>query len=316
MRRVARFVGHCADWFEELGSALTMVRERAGEAWLRRGALALLVGLLAAHGAATAQPPSPRPAGVIALAFDAGTRTLYKASAESLYRSADEGRTWAAVSLPSAAPRGPLAAVAVSAGKRAALYVAGPGIGVLRSGDGGRTWTTRSEGLPSDEIVALAAHADQPGTVYADVAGRGIFRSRDGGKRWKLMDRGPRKRIVQFIHSNMPGSMQTGWLFAATRAGVSRAMDCFCGWHNAGKLGRPVRALAYDPSKPQDIYAATQDALFLSANGGEQWSRINAPAAVISALVVTPSGDLYAAAGDGALYRSADQGKTWKRTHA
>lgn len=314
--RAARFAGSSADWLEQLWRAAVTVLERAGGAQLRRGACALLVGLSAAHGAAAAQPPHPGRAGVVALAFDAGTRTIFKATAESLYRSGDEGGTWTAVTLPATAARGRIAAVAVSAGNKPALYVAGPGMGVLRSDDGGRTWTSRSKGLPSDKIVALAAHAAQPATVYVDVAGHGIFRSTDGGARWKLMDRGPRERIVRFIHTDMPGSMQTGWLFAATAKGVSRAMDCFCGWHGAGALGHAARAVAYDPGRPQDIYAATDDALFLSTNGGEQWVRINAPAPAVSALVVTPSGDLYAGTGGGVLFRSADRGSTWKRTGA
>ncbi|HVB78742.1 MAG TPA: hypothetical protein VNE82_02195 [Candidatus Binataceae bacterium] len=315
--RVARVAGSGADWVEQVWRAVVTVLERAGGAQLRRGACALLVGLLAAHGAANAQPPHPSRAAVVGLAFDAGTRTIFKATAENLYRSGDEGRTWTAVTLPPAAARGRIAAVAVSAGNKPALYVAGPGMGVLRSDDDGRAWTSRSKGLPSDNnIVALAAHAAQPGTVYVDVAGHGIFRSMDGGARWKLMDRGPRERIVRFIHTNMPGSMQTGWLFAATAKGVSRAMDCFCGWHSAGALGHAARAVAYDPSRPQDIYAATDDALFLSTNGGERWARINAPAPAVSALVVTPSGELYAGTGDGVLFRSADRGRTWKRTGA
>ncbi len=274
----------------------------------------LAAGLTTAHAAA---PRSvPQGAEVTALAFDGASRTLLKTTADALYRSVDQGRDWTRLPLPAAARRGHIAAVAVSARGKGVLYLAGPGIGVLRSDDGGQHWSPRNQGLPGREVVALAAHADQPGTLYAYVSSHGIYRSENGGGHWRLMDRGPRTDILQLIHSNMPGSMQTGWFFAATAKGVSRSMDCFCGWRDAGGLGRGVRAVAYDPGQPRRVYAATGEGLFLSTNGGEQWVRVNAPAAKVVALAVTRSGALYAAAPDGALFRSVDQARTWEAAGA
>lgn len=276
---------------------------------IARGAAVLLIGSSVVH-AAWAQPRQDDRRSAVALVFDRNSGTLLEATAEGLYRSADEGRTWNAVAVPSAS-RGRIAAVASSAKGGDALYVAGPGIGVQRSSDGGRKWTARNKGLPSTEVVALATHAEQPETVYAYVAKRGIYRSEDAGGHWKLMDAGPRDAVQRLIHSNMPGSMQTGWFFAATARGVSRSMDCFCGWRDAGQLARPIRAVAYDPREPQHVYAAADDGLYLSANGGEAWQRITAPAPEISALVVTPSGALYASIASGILFRSTDGARSW-----
>lgn len=274
--------------------------------------LMLLIVLFGAYGESPAAQKDTVHNGVTALGFDAGNNTLLKASAKMLYRSEDEGRTWTPIALPAAASRHDIAAVAAAAKSKNIWYVAGPGFGVLRSADGGRSWTARNKGLPNHKVITLTTHADQADTVYAYVVGKGIFRSQDAGAHWRLMDRGPRAEIRQFVHSNMPGSMQTGWLFAATSQDVGRSMDCFCGWHDAGALATEVQAVSYDPREPKRVYAATQKGLVVSADGGETWASLNSPATDVTALVATISGTLYAAAENG-LFRSQDQGATWEK---
>lgn len=276
--------------------------------------MALLAGVPAMQTAVASTPQASR-AGLVALAFDQASQSLFKASADAVHRSGDGGRHWTAVELPPASTSRSVTSIAVSAGGKGALYVAGPGIGVLRSDDGGRNWSARNEGLPGTDIAALAAHAERPETVYVYVSGGGIFRSEDGGQGWRLMDAGPRGGITRFVHSNMPGSMQSGWLFVAGPQGVRRAMDCFCGWRDAGGLGRAVCAVAYDPLQPRHVYAATDTGLVFSTNGGEHWSRVNAPAATIEALVVMPGGALYAAA-DGSVFRRGGAVTPWERMDA
>lgn len=249
---------------------------------------------------------------IVAMAFDASAKVLFKATNTSLERSEDAGLHWSPVSLPQDVSAGRLTGVATPSQRTNALYLTGTGIGVLRSEDGGRHWTSRNEGLPSKDVEAIATHADQADTVYATVTGQGMFRSEDSGAHWQLMDRGPRGRIERFIHSNMPGSMKTGWLFAATSQGVARSMDCFCGWRDAGGLGREISALAYDPHQPQQVYAATRQGLLLSTNGGEQWNAVKSPSPSITALLVMPDGAVYAAGG-GMLFRSRDQAQSWER---
>lgn len=278
-----------------------------------------LAGLLAigsATGIAKGSEVDPQHGGIVAIGFQVGNQTLLKAYRGALYRSANSGRDWVRITLPAAVARGRIASVVVAAHRNDVLYVAGPGFGVLRSEDGGRSWVAKNTGLPGRDVVTLTPHAEAPDTIYAYVSRKGIFRSEDGGAHWRLMDAGPRERISQLIHTNMPGSMQTGWFFAATPKGVDRSMDCFCGWRDAGGLSQRVSAVAYDPHEPKRIYAATAGALFVSADGGEQWSRAASPGQAVTALVVTPAGLLYAAVGEGELFESADHGSTWRHVDA
>ena len=280
------------------------------------GWTALLVGSLAMGAEPAASNVGSTREGIVALALDAGSHSLLKAYPRALYLSHNEGRDWAPISLPRTIERGRISSVAISAHSATLLYVAGPGFGVLRSANGGRSWDAKNGGLPSNAVAALTLHIDQPDTLYAYLPRHGIFRSEDAGDHWRLMDAGPRAKILQFVHSNMPGSMQTGWLFAATTTGVGRSMDCFCGWRDAGGLGEPVRVVAYDPSEPRRVYAAAADGLFVSANGGEQWSRVPSPRGGMTALVVASTGVVFCAFGDGELFRSADHGNSWIRVDA
>lgn len=283
---------------------------------LRVAASALLGGLFAIGSVAAAGDVGQPREEIVALGFDTGSHSLVKVYPRAIYRSTNEGRDWKAIGLPQAVERGRIVALAIPAHSQGVLYVAGPGIGVRRTADGGRTWVAKNDGLPTHEVVALTSHADQPNTLYVDVSGHGIFRSKDAGGHWTLMDAGPREKVRQLIHSNMPGSMQTGWFFAATGKGVGRSMDCFCGWRDAGGLEHTVTAVAYDPRHPKQVYAATGEGLFVSADGGEAWSRLPSPGPDITALLVTPTELLYATAGKGELFRSADHGKTWRRVDA
>jgi photosystem II stability/assembly factor-like uncharacterized protein len=284
--------------------------------FLVAGARAAGVALLAGVPGLQAGPAQAACGGVVALAFDRSGRSLFKASAKAVYRSGDGGRRWTPVALPTTSRSRTLTSIALSAGSQGALYVAGSGLGVVRSDDGGHHWSNRNKGLPGTDVAALATHADRPETVYAYIDGNGFFRSEDGGRRWRLMDAGPRGGIMRFVHSNMAGSMQSGWLFAAGPQGVQRSMDCFCGWRDAGALGRAVRAVAYDRRRPLEIHAATDVGLFFSSDGGETWSPSNAPTVSIEALVVAPDGALYAGGMDGSVLRRNGAATAWERMDA
>lgn len=282
--------------------------------WRLLGMVAIIAAL-AAQSLASAADPVPSKDQITALEFDPSSGMLLKATAKTLSQSSDQGSTWTKIALPPSAAKSDLAAVATAAGNKDVLYIAASGLGVLRSKNGGRSWSAANKGLPNRSVVSLASHAEQPETVYAYVTDKGIFRSQDGGVQWRLMDKGPRANIAQFVHSNMPGSMETGWLFAATSEGVRRSMDCFCGWHRAGELTGKVNAVTYDPDEPKRAYAVTTKGIFVTEDGGEQWTSMKSPESPVTTLTAAPSGVLFAG-GDGNLFRSRDRGQTWEKVNA
>jgi photosystem II stability/assembly factor-like uncharacterized protein len=292
------------------------------ERWiaLRRWALAAALPLLAACGAsaeAGALPEGPPAGEVVALDDDAEGQRLLKAYPHALYRSGDGGATWEPIPVPASVQEGEIAAIATPADAPGTLYIAGPGLGVMRSEDEGETWVAIDEELPSRDVRAFAAHVDQPQTLYAFLGEEGVFRSEDAGESWTRMDGGPGVPVGKVFHSGMEGSMQSGWLFAATPEGVRRSMDCFCGWRPTGELpGGEVFDVAYDPRTPEHVYAATAAGLFRSVNGGEAWEPVSGTIQATALAIDPRSGALYAAADGGALLRSTDQGRTWESVGA
>lgn len=250
-----------------------------------------------------------------ALGFQESSQMLWKGNKQTLQKSSDAGRTWSPVTLPALPSKSTITGITFPQKSGDALYIAGFGMGVWHSSDAGRSWTNRSKGLPSKNVVALTSHATLPETVYAYVKDKGIFKSDDTGTNWQLMDRGPKPPISFFIHSDMPGSMQTGWLFAATSKGVKRSMDCFCGWHDAGSLSGKFVATAFDRRESKRVYAATETGVYRSESGGEEWVKLSAPSNKISAMAASASGTLFIVA-SGQIFQSRDMGGTWERTDA
>ena len=190
----------------------------------------LLAFLIVGYQSARSRPLHPtaaaQPGGAFSLSVDATDGSLLKAH-RGLFRSTDHGRTWSAFPIPAVFHPDMFDQVATSPAAPASLYAAGIGAGVIRSDDRGRTWRPIHTGLPGLEVAAFAVHSFRPDTIYALIAGRGLFRTEDGGGRWQKMDGGPPAPIAALAHSPLEGSMNTGWLYAATPQGPYISMDCF-----------------------------------------------------------------------------------------
>ncbi len=115
------------------------------------------------------------------------------------------------------------------------------------STDGGKTWERRDNGLRGMEIYALAAHSigGRP-RVYAGTQPAHLFQSDDLGKSWSELS----------ALRNVPGVDK--WTFPGPP-------------HQAH-----VKSLAFDPKRPETIYAAVEVGGFLkSEDGGKSWQTVD-----------------------------------------
>jgi len=142
---------------------------------------------------------------------------------------------------------------------------------VLRSEDGGISWTESSVGLTRTFPLQVALDSHEPSSVYAASAGSGIFRSTDGGKTWKPGGSELARSIVRSVAVD-PNAATT--VYAGTDRGVYGSVTGGKTWSPLfeGLPTAPVYALATDPASPLELFAGTAAGLFPSADGGGHWA--------------------------------------------
>lgn len=194
------------------------------------------------------------------------------------------------------------------------LLLAGTETGViLRSADGGASWTATRPGLGRG-VAALSFDPDHPGVVLAGTRGAGVWRSTDGGATWQPQA-GTEARTVRAF------AFWQGTALAGGDQGVLVSRDGGP-WAAAGLAKVRVSALAASADAGAPLLAAGGDAtqageslpLYVSGDGGRTWSLASpsgmAGSGMVSALAV--AGELLAGTNAG-LFASADRGATWRR---
>lgn len=260
-------------------------------------------------------PRSP----LVGLAAGSGGGGLIRAHARELFISHDGGRRWASMPLGDHGRAGRITTVAISRESPGTVYVAGPGLGILRTIDDGRSWQGAGNGLPSTEVTAFATHATRAATLYAILKEHGLFRSEDGGATWVRMEGGPGPDVRHLLHSDMAGSMESGWLFAALPSKVRRSMDCFCGWRDTGALpdtantgAGTLHSLTYEPQRPEHVFVASAAGVFGTTDGGRRWVLASrAEPAKVALTFDASTRTLIGGSADGIVFRSTDGGRTW-----
>ena len=158
--------------------------------------------------------------------------------------------------------------------------------GVLKSTDGGASWSAVNVGLPDQiSVSTLAIDTQNPGTLYIGtgwdlayvtpqaVSGE-IFKSTDGGESWFAASLG---LPGDFVSSLLIDPKNAGTVYAVTGSGIFKTTDGGMSW-SAANMGLPathVLALTLDSQDPGTLYAGTLSGVFTSADGAELWSALN-----------------------------------------
>jgi photosystem II stability/assembly factor-like uncharacterized protein len=159
--------------------------------------------------------------------------------------------------------------------------------GLFRTGDGGASWQPVGHGvnLPGGSVIADPRDAN---TVYG--IGDGVVKSVDGGRTWASADNGLVSTLIPSL-ALAPGSSKI--LYAGGYGGVFKSSDGGRSWRLANGLGTsPVDTLAVDPQNSRTLYAAESwhGGLFTSSDAGVHWSPVSTPfpSKSVQALAIDP----------------------------
>jgi len=165
------------------------------------------------------------------------------------------------------------------------VYVAIEAGALVRTFDGGQTWTDRVSGGPYDTHTA-ATHRRARGRVYS-AAGDGYFQSDDGGDSWVNSEDGLRHRYLVGVAAD-PVDPDTVVVSAASGPGVAYSAqradatvyrrtgdDPFVPAMNGLPPARgTVASLFAVESRTGVIFAANNHGAFRSADGGRSWKAL------------------------------------------
>src|SRR5581483_2140588 len=116
--------------------------------------------------------------------------TIYAGTTQGLFKSTDAGSTWVRVTQPDVIVND----VYVDPNQPQHVLLATDRGGVLRSEDGGLTFTSSNNGFTMRQVVAYAADLHDSAQLYVGVVNDketgGVFASSDGGVRWRQMSDG------------------------------------------------------------------------------------------------------------------------------
>lgn len=197
-------------------------------------------------------------------------------------------------------------AVAVDPAHPATVYAGGPEE-LLRSADGGRTWTRLKLRPRPYTIEALAVAPGEPSTVYA-AAGVQVYTSRDGAVTWSSVFSNSLAVQSIVVDPSDPGTVYLGGL-----AGVYKSVGGGP-WMLIYPESSWLRILAVDPRHPSRLYMQTGRDFYRSEDEGASWGFVGRipDLLIVRALAVDPQApSTIWAGGEHGVCVSRDAGKTW-----
>lgn len=190
-----------------------------------------------------------------------------------------------------------LAAVAFNGG---ATGLAAGDAGILRTLDGGSTWTA----IPGSGSALASVGFASSSVAVAGGSGGGLQRSTDGGASWTPLV-SPTTSAVKAIAFASGG---TG--IACTAAGLLRSADSGATWSNVASVSGDFRGVTFADTNV--VVAVTVDgAIYRSTNSGLAWTLVTTRPFRLHAVAAASATVLEAGGENGYVSRSVDGGGTW-----
>ncbi len=277
---------------------------------------------------------------VTAIAIDPNdNKTVYLGGAEGgVWKTTDGGTAW--TPLTDSQPTLSIGSLAIDPANSNIIY-AGTGeanlngdsyggMGILKSTDGGKTWSLLGANIFDGlHIGALAIEKDNPQVILA-ASEFGLYRSTDGGATW-LASMFDSASAVLFDPSS-PSVAYAALIGLADATGIYKSLDGGATWNISDGAGTTATAfpsdtirisLAISASQPKTLLAGAANAdgpltgLYQTKDGGNTWTLLSGFAYCAkqcwynNVVAISPTDPNLVLAGGVVLEVSNDGGKTW-----
>ena len=202
------------------------------------------------------------------------------------------------------------------------IFAGAPAGGLWLTHDGGITWNSYCDNLPSLGVSAIAVDHSNPSTIYmgtgdrdaGDAAGIGVLKSTDGGLTWDQSNNGMGNKTVgrMIVHPNDHNK-----IFAATSGGIYVTTDAGQNWTQ--QISGNFKEIVFKTDDPETMFASKGGSFYKTTDGGVNWVQITTGLASSSrgVIAVTPANTevvyFLTTTSDAfkALYRSTDAGESF-----
>ncbi|HEY4109462.1 WD40/YVTN/BNR-like repeat-containing protein [Puia sp.] len=171
------------------------------------------------------------------------------------------------------------------------LNSGGPGSGIFKSTDGGKTWARLSNGLPggADHPVgktSVDVAYSNPNIVYALIEDKdpGLYRSEDAGVTWKRMftSHSMAQRASYYTRVRVStGDPNDVFTICVTVMESKNGGKSFNGNNENGdyRPGGDTHDMWFDPKDPNRAMVAHDGCMNMTFTGGKSWQNVNLPIA-------------------------------------
>ena len=223
-----------------------------------------------------------------ALASPLEPGVIYASAHRSVYRSSDNGNTWALAAAGLSTITVGETVLAAHPTQAATLALAGAR-GVFATINGGRSWQRRDSGLPSSggfRSVDISFAPSDPARLFLATEDDGLFRTLNGGITWTAVatsslpsdldriavDPTNAQVVLAWARNRNDNSFPTS-LYRSTDGGLS-----FFGitgpWDSGGPIDEPLSLLAFNPNTPGTVFLAGEFGNYRSLNGGASFTAL------------------------------------------
>lgn len=266
---------------------------------------------------------------------------LVGAPSGGLWKSTDGGSTWSS-STDTLATLG-VSAIAFDPSNPQVIYIGTGdrdardtyGVGILKSTDGGTTWTTTGLNWTTNQNRVVSAILIFPGTPSTLLAAtsNGIWRSTDGGQTWSQRTTTYAMELHQ--HPTDPTIVFASTYSQSGGAAILRSTNSGISWSIVWSNNAVNRiALALPPTAPRRVYALCSSSssssfygLYMSLDTGSTWSQQSSSPNILGGntsgtsssgqgwydlcLAVHPTDSTMLFAGGINIWRSTNSGQGW-----